>query len=208
MAAKVAVSRVDGRTRGRYKRRDRIFDIAITLFVEQGYDDTSMEQIAASAGVARATVFNHFPRKASFLEEWTARRRSQAARIYSGRTSRASSLQEVLGGYLSALVALAEGSRTETMKIMPLLIRVNGIHVEPLSRELASLLIDRSDELRPDIDAELTSRLIALGYLSACIRWAEQDPSLVLGEEMESLLHVVLEGARPAASAHGNRPVP
>jgi AcrR family transcriptional regulator len=38
-----------------------------------------MDDIAERADVARATVFNHFPRKAAFIDEWTARRQERAA---------------------------------------------------------------------------------------------------------------------------------
>lgn len=40
----------------------------MALFVEKGFDSTTMEDIAELADVARATVFNHFPRKSAFLD--------------------------------------------------------------------------------------------------------------------------------------------
>ena len=67
------------RTRKRQERRDRVYDAAIALFVEHGFDQTSMDDIAARADLGRTTVFNHFPRKAAFLEEWALRRRQRAA---------------------------------------------------------------------------------------------------------------------------------
>ena len=56
-----------------------MYAAAISLFVEKGFDNTTMDDIAERADVARATVFNHFPRKAAFIDEWTARRRERAA---------------------------------------------------------------------------------------------------------------------------------
>ncbi len=43
--------------------RSRIVAAATKLFGEFGYAETSMERIAAEAGVARASVFNHFAQK-------------------------------------------------------------------------------------------------------------------------------------------------
>lgn len=52
-----------------------ILERALDLFAVQGYDDTTMSDIARAAGVVRQTVLNHFPRKQEFIEAWGARRR-------------------------------------------------------------------------------------------------------------------------------------
>jgi AcrR family transcriptional regulator len=50
-------------TRKRLATRQRISDIASRLFVERGFDQVTVDQIAEAADVARMTVFNHFSRK-------------------------------------------------------------------------------------------------------------------------------------------------
>jgi AcrR family transcriptional regulator len=47
--------------------RQRICDAARTLFGEQGYAATTMEQIAAKTGAQRATIYNHFRDKNDIL---------------------------------------------------------------------------------------------------------------------------------------------
>ncbi len=47
--------------------RERLERAAIELFAEQGYDDTTVEQIAAGAGLARSTFFRHFGDKREIL---------------------------------------------------------------------------------------------------------------------------------------------
>jgi AcrR family transcriptional regulator len=49
--------------------RRRIIDRAANLFVEQGYAATTLDQIAAAAGVAVQTVYFHFRNKATVLKE-------------------------------------------------------------------------------------------------------------------------------------------
>ena len=47
--------------------RERLIVAAVDLFTEQGYDATTVAQIAARAGVTNSTFFRHFPGKREIL---------------------------------------------------------------------------------------------------------------------------------------------
>lgn len=49
--------------RGGPQTRAAILDVAITLFLERGYDNVTVAEVARAAGVSSVTVFKHFPRK-------------------------------------------------------------------------------------------------------------------------------------------------
>jgi AcrR family transcriptional regulator len=53
----------DRRSRKRLATRNSISDVATRLFFERGFDQVTIDEIAAAADVGRMTVFNHFPRK-------------------------------------------------------------------------------------------------------------------------------------------------
>jgi AcrR family transcriptional regulator len=53
----------DRRSRKRLATRQGISDAATRLFIERGFDNVTVDEIAAAADVGRMTVFNHFPRK-------------------------------------------------------------------------------------------------------------------------------------------------
>src|SRR5271167_2178624 len=53
----------DRRSRKRLATRQVISDTATHLFIERGFDQVTVDEIAAAADVGRMTVFNHFPRK-------------------------------------------------------------------------------------------------------------------------------------------------
>jgi AcrR family transcriptional regulator len=53
----------DWRQRKKNATRDRIRASALRLFREQGYDATTVEQIASTAGVSHMTFFRYFPTK-------------------------------------------------------------------------------------------------------------------------------------------------
>jgi AcrR family transcriptional regulator len=49
--------------------RERILDIALELFVEQGYEKTSLRDIAERLGTTKAALYYHFERKQDILLE-------------------------------------------------------------------------------------------------------------------------------------------
>ncbi|ADO48524.1 TetR/AcrR family transcriptional regulator [[Enterobacter] lignolyticus] len=53
----------DRRSRKRLETRRIISTAATRLFLERGFEQVTVDEIAAAAGVGRMTVFNHFPRK-------------------------------------------------------------------------------------------------------------------------------------------------
>jgi AcrR family transcriptional regulator len=55
------------RARKRLRTQRAIREAALTLFTEQGYEDTTVEQIAEKAEVATATFFRYFPGKADVV---------------------------------------------------------------------------------------------------------------------------------------------
>jgi len=51
------------------RKRAAIIDAAVVEFRQSGYEATSMDRVAASAGVSKRTVYNHFPSKEALFAE-------------------------------------------------------------------------------------------------------------------------------------------
>jgi AcrR family transcriptional regulator len=64
MMTQAALKRAD---RKKEATRKKIISTAIGLFNNRGFDQTTVEQIAEEADVARGTVFNHFPVKEALV---------------------------------------------------------------------------------------------------------------------------------------------
>ncbi|MEF1243490.1 TetR/AcrR family transcriptional regulator, partial [Vibrio campbellii] len=45
------------------KKRTRIIEVATELFIEQGYKDTSLDQIVAICGGSKQTLYRYFSNK-------------------------------------------------------------------------------------------------------------------------------------------------
>ncbi|HEY3559596.1 MAG TPA: TetR/AcrR family transcriptional regulator [Flexivirga sp.] len=53
--------------RGGPQTRARISQVATQLFLERGFDEVTVAEVAREAGVSSVTVFKHFPRKEDLL---------------------------------------------------------------------------------------------------------------------------------------------
>ena len=188
------------RSRKRNERRDRVYAAAVALFVEQGFDETSMDQIALRSGVARTTVFNHFQRKASFLDEWSRRRRERAARSLGAAGAVEQPLRALLGGYFAALAELNTETRVETTALMAAALRHGDTLLgHELGQELAEVIAGSAARLQASASPVQVGRLLALGYYSAVVRWIHVEPApFDLGTELSALLDTVLDGALQA----------
>lgn len=62
--------------------RRKIIDAAAELFVTQGFDTTSMKQIARQAGVGDATIYKYFPSKDQLVTGFYELRGQQAISAY------------------------------------------------------------------------------------------------------------------------------
>jgi len=59
------------RRQNRAEQRERILSAAFGLFSEHGFDGATVAEVARAAGVARATVFNHFGSKQGLVDAMT-----------------------------------------------------------------------------------------------------------------------------------------
>lgn len=64
----------DGRADRKLQTFRRIQEEAMRLFLDKGYDHTTVEEVAAAAGVSHMTVYRHFPTKEALVltDEWDA----------------------------------------------------------------------------------------------------------------------------------------
>jgi len=63
------------------RTREQIVDVALDLFLEQGYDATTMEQIAERAEVGTTTLYRYFPSKDLLILDQFARSMDVASRL-------------------------------------------------------------------------------------------------------------------------------
>jgi AcrR family transcriptional regulator len=84
--------------------RERLVLAAVDLFTEQGYDATTVAQIAERAGVTKSTFFRHFADKREMLFDGSARLQQLFVDAVAGAPADARPLEAVTAG-LDAVAA-------------------------------------------------------------------------------------------------------
>ncbi len=181
---KSAPRRAPGRPRSDEARR-AILDSALVLLKQVGFNDLSVEGIAARAGVGKATVYRWWPNKAAividaFLQvaepELRFPRGASATETIKQQMRRLSRLMRgELGTILSSIIGAGQ-SQPEMLEA----IRKNWI--EP-RREEARLLLQKAQEkgeIRRDISADtMLDILYGAFYFRLLVGHADVDVSLV-----------------------------
>ncbi|WP_205014117.1 TetR/AcrR family transcriptional regulator [Nocardioides albidus] len=178
-----------------------MFEAAVELFVEQGYEATTMEEIAGRADVARTSVFNYFERKSAFLDEWSARRRAQAFHALGGPAPDIR-LRDELARVMTELARLSDSSRRETTAmISAAVLALDLLDDHPLTHEFTDLLERRRAELRPGVDPTLVGITLATGYFALLRAWIGPGRApFELDRRLIELVDLLLGGAVEVAS--------
>jgi AcrR family transcriptional regulator len=192
------------RERKRLHTRRRLYEAAVQLFEEKGYDATTVDEIAELADTARATAYNYFPRKSSFLQEWMERRRQQVRVDLDAQGLHQQPVTMLLRSYIADLARINLDQEVLTRTLLPAWVRAGGpIDDAP---ELADILTayiragqDRG-EIRTDCDAERAGHLIRNAYLGNLYLWLRQDDehsSLNLAAAVQESIDIILRGLNP-----------
>ena len=158
--------------------RERLERAALALFAENGYDATTVAQIADRAGLTKSTFFRHFADKREVLfggQDLLVERFGDAIRnAPSGATAP--------GCLAAALEAAAVAFTPDRHELAPQRRAVIAAHSELQERELlkrARLAAAMADALRgrgaDDATARLAADMGVLAFSTAYARWAAPE---------------------------------
>lgn len=188
--------------RGRYSGSDekiaRIVDTAFRVFLEQGYHNSSLRQIAAACGLTDGGLLHYFPSKSHLLSAVARRHADEKRASWSqleapltffeelGLAWRSKALSQENPRWIEfSVAATSEGSNPFS--------RTHADHAE-MYRSIVSRLTGRyqickdNGELRPEVDPAALARArmaLATGYST---QWVLEDQDFDMGSEyLESL---------------------
>ncbi len=166
----------------------RILDAARRLFSEKGVEDTTIEDLADQADVARATFFNYFPTKAAVVtdllhEQDSGFYRRLAAELDKGLPSGAL-LEGFFTGSAKVIEAEPDYYRVMIAESLKMGLGENNRHAAMVThfKKIADAGVARG-EVRTDYPADLLAEILVGAYTTVLRSWQGQ-PGYRLAERM------------------------
>lgn len=182
-------------------RRERIFEAAMALFEQRGFQETTVLDIAKAAGVSRGTVFNYFPYKEAILIAHLAQRLCE---LQEGLPTPEQSVSpiETLYKIFGELASFVEANRH---LVLPLSYELLNPDPERSKQAYISLpfvpllyrYLTKARELsliRSDFSRERLARTLANTYFLTALQWAAYRQDRSIHEELHKALRITLEG--------------
>ncbi|GAA2679466.1 TetR family transcriptional regulator [Streptomyces aculeolatus] len=91
------------RERKKQQMYERLSDTAVRLFLEKGYEQVTVADIAAAVDISKPTLFRYFPAKEDLVLHQLADHAGEAARVVAGRPAGHSPLDALLHHFLAGL---------------------------------------------------------------------------------------------------------
>lgn len=165
------------RERKKQRIRADILESAAALFASQGYDGTTLEQIAAGAEVSVPTVLAYFPWKEhiAFAGEWEAVERLRAMIDDPDRTENTFSIWRT---WVTDTATWTMQHRRKQLAFLRMeakseaLVRARLTVLQEWEDLLAAgLAADRGTDAETDLPTRLTATMLAFGYRTVVRQW-------------------------------------
>jgi AcrR family transcriptional regulator len=209
-ATGTATGTTNGTTTGRRGRPghslESLLDVAVAAFNERGYEATSMDELAARAGITKSAIYHHVPGKVELL-------RLAVHRALDALFAVTEEPGATTGPAIDRLEHVVRGSvrvLTAELPYVTLLLRVRGnSEVERMAlqrrrefdRIVTSLVraAEQEGDVRPDVDPAVTSRLL-FGTVNSLIEWYRPGGGLSADDLADALVATTFSGLRTEPS--------
>jgi AcrR family transcriptional regulator len=172
------------------RSREAILDAALELFAEQGYDETTTEQVAERAGVSPRTFFRYFPTKESvvFYRDFGLMRR------FESELQAQSDARSDLEAICATFVALSRGfdelrGRVQRYRRVvdssSVLLGREQLHSQQHAHTIARAVAHRHGRDVPTEDDTVLGALGVLLYNRAFAHWLAGDGLVDLADQLE-----------------------
>src|ERR1700753_2256415 len=98
-AVSVPLPSMGHRERKKYRTKEQLTDVALRLFAERGFEETTIDDIVAEVGVVPRTFFRYFASKDDALFGWYDIVRSRVLAALQKRPSGEGLVSALLGAY-------------------------------------------------------------------------------------------------------------
>ncbi|MDN0194593.1 TetR/AcrR family transcriptional regulator [Streptomyces sp. S.PNR 29] len=194
-------------TRRSEKSRRAIYDAALALVAEVGYPKTTIEGIAARAGVGKQTIYRWWPSKADVLMEAFLDLGEQAAEAAGEATYALPDTGDLAADLKAALRATVDELKDPTFEAPSRALAAESVVNEPLCRQVVAKVLEPSLQLyadrlraaqeaghvRPEVDPRIALELFVSPLAQ---RWLQRTAPIT-HEYTDALVDYALHGLAP-----------
>jgi AcrR family transcriptional regulator len=188
----------------RGRSRDKILDAAAAAFRELGFEQTSMDEIARRAPVARGTLYYNFKSKDEIAVCIAERYRALGYdRLLEQQADGADAIALVEGIFRFAGAWIAENRAAAFIGTTAAIRGVGRAPDRPGTTAVLQQLVEQGQaegSLRKNLDAAVAARLLAALLTQAALLGPDASAADVAGWP-RLLLHAALDGLRPGTQA-------
>jgi len=199
------------RERKKRELRERIYAEAGRLFLRQGYDATTVEQIAEAADVAQATFFNYYPSKDDLIQQMTSEVLGVVRILVEEQRKRDAGTAERIGLMAERATLLIQNTQRLTRDLLRALMRKSegsGRLLADVRGALAEFMRDGQEagDVRTDLDADFLAEMLIAVFYGTITHWLN-DSDYPFPERMREAADFLCESIapRPPAEARASR---
>ena len=192
------------RERKKRELHTRIYETARQLFLERGFEATTVAEIAEAADVAQGTFFNHFSSKQDVLAAITSEVSDHLQGMVDVQLARPVSTLERVAGFADSIADQLIQTRGLARDVVLELMRtgarpgnaypyLSGAY-EPFTEVLREG--QRRGEVRADLDAAFLGEIV-IGALNVSVTHWLVDPDYPLQERMRQTAAFLTEAIQP-----------
>jgi AcrR family transcriptional regulator len=201
MAEPAPTGRLEKRKR---ERRLRIYGVAVDLFRRQGFDRTTVNQIAEAADIVPATFFNHFQSKTALLGEMTTDVLDTLGLMLEEEFKAAESTHERLTGFVATAADQIAETRGLARDVLLELVRSESEpgqqppYIERIHEPFEAMLREGQErgDVRRDQDAHFLAEMV-VGILNASITYWLADSNYPVEQRLRQAAQFAWEAIRP-----------
>jgi AcrR family transcriptional regulator len=187
------------RERKKLKTRRAIQDHAFRLFGEQGYDETTVEQIAAAAEISPSTFFRYFPTKEDTV--LTDEYDPVMADVFRAQPAELSPLEAMRAMFAEVMKQMYGRDRDMILARVKLTLSVPAIRARSFDSMhhssvgmFAELIAERTGRPRDDPKVRLFTWAVMGAIQSSIFSWADSDGALDLPKLVDEALEFLADG--------------
>lgn len=186
-------------------RREAIIDATVGLFMDKGYEGTSVREIAEAVGIRKPSLYHHFTSKEQMLSAIHDRYMDLVLDRAASRKREGGSAADLVAGYMEDLMILMRDYRPYVEVFLRERYALEGevwARARERRRDYEDYILDaveigiEAGDFRTDLDPEIVKYGI-LGVCSWAYQWFDPTGRVTAEDVAKQFTELILRGLKP-----------